>query len=110
MLNAAAIKPKTEYKNFAVIILPKQPWANRVSGVYANRLAQEHPDRAHAILTEQPDESFLVSIRAALNNKTGADEVCRQFETGGGRKAAAGINRLPSSDYDRLISVLADVF
>jgi hypothetical protein len=27
-----------------------------------------------------------------LSNKSGADELCKSFETGGGRKAAAGIN------------------
>lgn len=55
------------------------------------------------MLTRQSDDNFLVSVRAPLNNKTGADELCRQFETGGGRKAAAGINKLPASDYDRFL-------
>jgi hypothetical protein len=41
----------------------------------------------------------VVSVRAPLINRTGADELCRQFPTGGGRKAAAGINVLPA---DRL--------
>ena len=72
-----------------------------MSGVFANQLAQENPDRAHAMLTKNNDGGFLVSVRAPLNNKTGADELCRQFESGGGRKAAAGINHLPSEDYER---------
>jgi hypothetical protein len=33
-----------------------------------------------------------------MDNKTGADDLCRQFDTGGGRKAAAGINQLAESD------------
>jgi len=55
------------------------------------------------MLTQQGDDSFLVSVRAPLNNKTGADELCRQFESGGGRKAAAGINNLPAADYDLFV-------
>ena len=52
-------------------------------------------------LSERPDGStWLVSVRAPLNRKTGADEFCRQFETGGGRAAAAGINSLPLDALD----------
>jgi len=80
----------------ALFILPNEKWARRVSGVFANSLAQQFPARAHAMLTQQSDGGFLVSVRAPLENKTGADELCRQFPTGGGRKAAAGINQLPA--------------
>jgi hypothetical protein len=31
-----------------------------------------------------------------------ADEYCRGFATGGGRKLAAGINHLPAADVERL--------
>ncbi len=82
-----------------VYILPNAPWARRISGVYGNMLAQQHHDRAHAILSEMDDNYYVVSVRAPLNNREGADELCRQFETGGGRKAAAGINHLAYSDY-----------
>jgi len=80
----------------ALFILPNEKWARRVSGVFANSLAQQFPARAHAMLTQQSDGAFLVSVRAPLENKTGADELCRQFASGGGRKAAAGINKLPA--------------
>ncbi len=80
----------------ALFVLPNEKWARRVSGVFANSLAQKFPARAHAMLTEQSDGAYLVSVRAPLENKTGADDLCRQFETGGGRKAAAGINKLPA--------------
>jgi len=33
-------------------------------------------------------------VRAPYNRKQGADDLCRQFPSGGGRKAAAGINQL----------------
>lgn len=89
----------------AVIVFPKEAFARRVSGVYANQLAQQNPDRAHALLS-QIDGGYLVSVRAPMNNKTGADDLCRQFETGGGRKAAAGINNLPEADLDRFCNAL----
>ena len=88
----------------AILALPDEAWARRVSGVLGNQLTQEHPDRAHAILTQRKG-GYLVSVRAPLNRRTGADDVCRSFETGGGRSAAAGINHLPESDVPRFIQV-----
>jgi len=90
----------------ALFILPNEKWARRVSGVFANSLAQQFPARAHAMLTEQSDGAYLVSVRAPLENKTGADDLCRQFPTGGGRKAAAGINKLPADQ----MGVFKDAF
>jgi len=94
------LKPMHKWKHAMVIALPGTASSRRISGVYGNRLAQENPDRAHAILTVQ-DGGFLVSIRAPLSNRTGADTLALQFETGGGRAAAAGINHLPMGDLDR---------
>ncbi len=105
-MEAAASAPRLiENDVLAVIQLPDSPWARRVSGVYGNHLANAAPDRAHAVLTDIPG-GYLVSIRAPLNNRQGADQVCRQFETGGGRAAAAGINLLPVDEVDRLVDVL----
>lgn len=81
----------------AVYILPDEAWARRVSGVYANDLATAQPQRAHALLTRSPEGHYVVSVRAPLARKIGADDLCKQFETGGGRKAAAGINILPEA-------------
>ncbi|MBZ2168410.1 DHH family phosphoesterase [Marinobacter sp. F4216] len=89
-----------------IVQLPDEPWARRVSGVLGNELANRHPDQACAIVTERPNQTYLVSIRAPLSNRTGADEVARRFPTGGGRKAAAGINELPSDKLDEFIEVL----
>lgn len=94
MTAAAQLPPVRSSDIAAVYVLPNERWARRVSGVYSNDLANAHPDRAHAVLTEKADGNYLVSIRAPLNNKRGADEFCRQFPTGGGRAAAAGINDL----------------
>ncbi len=81
----------------AVLLFPDEVWARRVSGVYANKLASENQNRAHALLTERSEGGYLVSVRAPFSNKDGADVLCRGFPTGGGRKAAAGINNLPES-------------
>lgn len=101
MARALSTKPLIADETTAVFVFPEEPFARRVSGVFANDLAQQNPSRAHAMLSTLPGDGFLVSVRAPLENKTGADELCRQFETGGGRKAAAGINFLPAADLDR---------
>ncbi len=90
----------------AVIILPDEVWSRRISGVYGNQLANQHPERAHAILSHHPKGGYVVSVRAPLNNKTGADELCKEFPSGGGRKGAAGINQLPADQLDRFIARL----
>jgi len=84
--------------------LPAEKWARRVSGIFANDQASSHPDRAHAILTRNPQNNgFVVSVRAPINRANGADDLCRLFESGGGRKAAAGINLLPDSEFERFV-------
>jgi len=103
MAAAAALQPIRESEHTAIFILPDERWARRVSGVFSNQLANGSPGRGHAVLTERADDTYLVSVRAPLDNKTGADELCRRFPTGGGRKAAAGINALPSDRLDDFI-------
>jgi len=104
---AKAISAHQQTDKIAIYLFPNDPFARRISGVYANELAQENPDRAHALLSELDCGSYLVSVRAPINNRTGCDELCRQFETGGGRKAAAGINNLPASDLGRFATAMA---
>lgn len=107
---ASSIRPTSKSEKTAIFILPNEPWARRVSGVYSNDLANKSPARAHAVLTEAVNDTYLVSIRAPLNNKTGADEICRQFPTGGGRKAAAGINSLPSQMLGKFIDTFNNFY
>ena len=95
-------------KNLA-LLLPDSASSRRVSGVYGNQLAQEYPDRAHAILTRNGD-SYVVSVRAPKSKREGADTLCLQFETGGGRAAAAGINALQESDIDRFLKAFQAQF
>ncbi|MEP6390223.1 MAG: DHH family phosphoesterase [Halioglobus sp.] len=106
MSMASALSPHFIDASVAAYVMPDAPWARRVSGVYSNDLANSDPDRAHAVLTEKVSGDYVVSVRAPLNNKTGADELCMQFATGGGRKAAAGINDLPADQ----MSVFVDAF
>jgi hypothetical protein len=94
----------------AIYVLPNEAWARRVSGVLGNHLANLNPVRAHAILTNKADGNFLVSVRAPLNNKIGAADLCRKFPTGGGREAAAGINDLPESLIEDFIAQFRDQY
>ena len=53
---------------------------------------------------------YTVSVRAPTDNPRGADALCLQFETGGGRQGAAGINLLPEADYSRFAAEFARAF
>ena len=110
MAAADSLRPEWEGSGAAVFMLPDAPWARRVSGVYSNALANASPQRAHAVLTVRTDGSFLVSVRAPLADRRDADTLCRQFPTGGGRAAAAGINELPQGDLQRFIDALAALY
>jgi hypothetical protein len=94
----------------AVFMFPDEAWARRVSGVYSNDLANDSPSRAHAVVTERADGTYLVSVRAPLTNKLGASELCRRFPTGGGREAAAGINNLPADQLDDFIRQFSELY
>jgi nanoRNase/pAp phosphatase (c-di-AMP/oligoRNAs hydrolase) len=96
-------KPVFTNDRVAVFLLPDEAWARRVSGVYSNDLANLNPDLAHAVLTINDEGGYLVSVRAPLSNKSGADEFCSGFPTGGGRKSAAGINHLQQDQLETFI-------
>jgi len=100
MAKVAQLPIESDDEGVALIMLPNEVWTRRVSGVYGNALARDYPDRAHALLTIMDDGCYRASVRAPLSNKTGADDLCMQFPTGGGRKAAAGINALPADMLD----------
>jgi hypothetical protein len=103
MANAQRLIPEYQSDAVAVYILPDTIWARRVNGVFGNFLANLNPTRAHAVITHNRDHDYQVSVRAPLVNKTGADELCSAFPTGGGRKAAAGINHLPGDKLNSFI-------
>jgi len=93
-----------------IFMLPAEKWARRISGVFGNQLAVESPAQAHAVLTAKSGGGHVVSVRAPLVTKSGADELCSQFDTGGGRKGAAGINHLPDADVGRSIARFFEIY
>ncbi len=104
MARARDLKPALLTERHALYVLPAESWARRASGVLANELAAASPARAHALLTRRPEGGLIVSVRAPRETNEGADALCRQFPTGGGRKGAAGINVLPDDDYDTFVA------
>ncbi|TKF54488.1 DHH family phosphoesterase [Vibrio sp. F13] len=91
-----------------VFEFPCEAWARRISGVFGNELANQSPELAHAVLTLNANhQDYTVSVRAPLNNRVGADDICSSFPTGGGRKAAAGINALTLDDKQKFIDTLS---
>lgn len=107
MARARHIKPEYLTDAIAVYILPDKAWARRISGVFGNELANQNPARAHAVLSYNAQGGYQISVRAPLTNKTGADELCSSFTTGGGRKSAAGINHLPLDELSTFIAAFA---
>lgn len=86
-----------------IYTLPNKAWARRVTGVFSNLRARQRPHAAHAVISESEDKSLRISVRAPLENQRDADTLCKLFPTGGGRKAAAGINSLPAEQLDAFI-------
>ena len=89
---------------------PPERWARRVSGVFMNLRAREARSRAHALLLDNGDGTFMVSVRAPLDRREGADTLCRRFPTGGGRAGAAGINRLPEEGVESFLLAFDGAF
>ena len=110
MHQAEQIRAEYIGEKTAVFILPDQAWARRVSGVFSNDLANQYPDRAHAVLTFTSENDYQVSVRAPLNNKVKADQLCASFPTGGGRSAAAGINHLAIHELTHFIERFTQIY
>ena len=104
MARAQAVAPIQVRSSGAVYLLPDAAWGRRVSGVFGNRLATGHPERAHAVLTHKPGGGYVVSVRSPQATRTGADVLCSGFAMGGGRRAAAGINHLPEAELDEFVN------
>ena len=96
-----------------VLSLPARAASNRISGLFGNALVDEEPDKAFAILTELPSErdaEYRVSIRAPRSRAAGsASELAAQFG-GGGRAAAAGVDRLSDRDLARFVDAFHSTF
>lgn len=107
IVRVRSITPYYISDKVSLYVLPDEAASRRISGLYGNELANEAPDRAHAVLTLNPDGlSYTVSLRAPISNKQGAGDICSQFKTGGGREAAGGINVLPRKDLAAFIDAI----
>jgi hypothetical protein len=93
----------------ALYLLPEAAWARRVQGVFANALSQRAPARAHAVL-RAAGGGYVASVRAPRLRPIGADRLCLEFGGGGGRAAAAGIDRLPLERLEDFTRALAEAF
>ncbi|MDP2110673.1 MAG: acetyltransferase [Thiobacillus sp.] len=110
MARAVALSVTEARASGRIFMLPAEKWARRISGVFGNQLAVESPTQAHAVLTAKPEGGYLVSVRSPLAARSGADELCSQFDSGGGRRGAAGINHLPESGLGRFVALFFKTF
>ncbi len=100
---------KTPGKN-RVYTLPNAPWARRVTGVFSNIRARQQTNAAHAVVTENNNNTLRISVRAPLDDQRDADILCKSFPTGGGRTAAAGINSLPADQLDKFLEMFLSFY
>jgi len=100
MDRAQQLEPMKRVPGAILFLLPDAAWARRASGTLANDLAKAHTGSAVAIVSPKKEGGYLVSLRVPRESKVSAEEFCRRFPTGGGRKTAAGINHLPSAELD----------
>ena len=110
MAHTAALMPVLQWAAGAIYVLPDAPWARRVSGVFANQLAATRRASSFAVLTACPSGAYVVSVRSGAPDACAADHLCTRFPTGGGRRAAAGINVLPAAELDAFIAAFSDHF
>lgn len=100
LAEADAVGARAENALGAVYLLPDSAWARRVSGLWANSLANRSPRRAHAVLSVKPGGGYVASVRAPQSRPYGAAVLCRKFPGGGGREAAAGVNHLAAEQLE----------
>ncbi|MGK5093817.1 DHH family phosphoesterase [Deltaproteobacteria bacterium TL4] len=110
MRQAETHPPMLQNQGGTVYKFPAEAWSKRVAGVFSNKIAQQERNLAHALLVANDDGTFLVSVRAPKDRPMEADTLCLQFETGGGRSAAAGVNQLPASKVSDFIDLFEKIF
>jgi len=94
-----------------ILSLPASAASNRISGLFANALVDEEPDKAFAVLTHLGSgDGYRVSVRAPMVRKTcPANEFAAAFG-GGGRAEAAGIDLLTEEDITRFVDAFTEAF
>lgn len=110
MARIAALKPHRTWERGGIYVLPDACWARRISGVFANTLAAGQRGNSFAVLSANTDGSHVVSVRSGEPDERPANTLCERFEGGGGRRLAAGINRLPESELDTFLTAFSAYF
>ncbi len=101
---------QSDIASLLLVQLPNASWSNRISGTYGNLLAAENRDKAIIIVSNNPDQTLTISLRAPKSNPYGAADVCNQFATGGGREGAAGVNTLPVTELSRFVKLVSQTY
>lgn len=104
LARARALAPLREVPGATLIRMPDQAWARRATGMLANERMRNAPGAALAVLSPRADGGLCVSVRVPDGRPLGADDFCRTFPTGGGRRRAAGINHLPEAEFDAFVA------
>jgi hypothetical protein len=110
MARARKTEPSLQWEHGRIFNFPGEPWARRVAGVFSNEKSREMPACAHALVVDNNDGTYMISVRAPLATRKGADTLCRSFPTGGGRAGAAGINALPAALLKQFHQSFQEVF
>jgi hypothetical protein len=110
MARALALPPLRETVGATLIRMPDQPWARRATGMLANERMRSAPGAALAVLSPRAEGGLGVSVRVPDGRALGADDFCRGFATGGGRKRAGGINHLPEAEFDAFAARFEEAF
>jgi single-stranded DNA-specific DHH superfamily exonuclease len=110
MAAARRLEPLRRAPGAIVFLLPDLAWARRASGTLANDLAKANAESAVAIVSPRTEGGFLVSVRVPRDAATSAEEFCRKFPTGGGRRTAAGINNLPAETFNDFVTAFEGAF
>ena len=95
--------PRWSGERAAAYVLADSPSSRRVLGTFANHLAHLDPGRAYAVLAPREAGGYIVSLRVPEPSGVSADAFARRFPSGGGRRAAAGIDRLPAERIQEFI-------
>lgn len=113
-LQQALAQPVVRVSGGRMVYLPDAPWGRRVIGTLANQLARSEPTLAHAVLVPRSGNAWRVSVRApmskAVQSPRGADQLCRQFKSGGGRVVAAGIDALTDAERPIFVKAFEQLF
>jgi hypothetical protein len=103
---ARRTEPTSTWSGGEAYVLPSVAWCRRVAGTFANVLAREEPSVMHAVLAPRRAGGYTVSVRMAEHASLTAEQLCREFPTGGGRVRAAGINELPEQELQPFLARL----